>query len=558
MSKQHAHTATPGPAGLQASVVIATYNRPELLAALLEAFAQQTCVYTAFEVVVVDDGSRENMQPITVPFATRLQLQFVRQANGGAAAARQAGANHARAALVIFIDDDMRVPAHFVAEHIAAHAIAESTVVASADAAAARPRVVMGRLLAESAIAQMPLFERFYARMLDRMADGFAAGTEHLRGPQIYTGNLSMPRELFFRVGGFDSDFRQIEDAELGVRLELAGAEFVFSEKVATVHASDHVSAARWLQRSLVDGRHWVKLARKHPREAHANPWRYLTGVNVLSRPFLAATVAVPAIAPSLSASILAAATRADALGLDKLAVSATTLVYGIQYFRGVREETGSMVDVVREYREFRRGLASLADGTSDAAPGLRAEIAEDHAMLLETQGKYGSENLKTQTRGTASDAINNIGFQLLIGYRVMRALRASGLGLAAKFCSRLLRHLYGSDIHWDAVFEPGVVIVHGFGLAINGDVYVSRGCILFQHITLGRGLDAVTKQSGAPRLEPYVHVGVGATLVGPITVGTRSKIMPGCTLVASVPPNSVVESPAPHIRPRGVATAST
>jgi serine acetyltransferase len=425
----------------------------------------------------------------------------------------------------------------------------------AASAVAHAPRVVMGRVDAEGAIREMPLFERFYARMLDRMADGFRDGREAFRGPRVYTGNLSMPRELFFRVGGFDRDFRQIEDAELGVRLERAGAEFVFSERVATVHASDHVSADRWLKRSVVDGQHWVKLARKHPNEVHANPWRYLTAVNLLSRPFLAATVAAPTIAPVLSAGILAAATRADALGLDKLAVSATTLVYGIQYFRGVREETGSLVDVIREYREFRRGLQGLSDGSLHAASGLRAAIEADHQMLHETQGKYGAEHL--QARGTIADAVNNIGFQLLIGYRVMRALGASGLGLAAKFCSRLLRHLYGSDIHWDAVFEPGIVLVHGFGLAINGEVYVSHGCILFQHVTLGRGLDANTKVSGAPRLEPYVHVGVGSTLVGPVTIGERSKIMPGCTVIASVPANSVVESAIPNVRPRAGSRAS-
>jgi serine acetyltransferase/GT2 family glycosyltransferase len=533
-AKVHKSSESP----MQATVVIATYNRPASLARLLGEFAEQDAEAGSFEVVVVDDGSKEPAAPHVDLFAQRLVVRCLRQPNGGAAAARQAGATVANTTLLIFVDDDMRVPTHFVREHIAAHGKADK-------------RVVMGRLLADGAIAKMPLFERFYARMLDRMADDFRAGREAFRGPRIYTGNLSLARELFFAVGGFDSGFRQIEDAELGVRLERAGAEFVFSEAVATVHASDHVSADKWLKRSAVDGKHWVKLARKHPEEVHANPWRYLTGVNPLSRPFLAATVAAPAIAGPLSKSILGAATRADALGLDKLAVSAATLAYGVQYFRGVREETGSIVDVLREYKEFRSGLSQLADTESAGGQGLRAAIAADHAMLQETQGKYGAEHLKSSARGTVADAVNNIGFQLLVGYRVMRALRASGRGLAAKFCSRLLRHLYSSDIHWDAEFEPGVVIVHGFGLAINGDAYVSRGCILFQHVTLGRGLDPVTKQPGSPRLEPFVHVGVGATLVGPITIGERSKIMPSATVLTSVPANSIVESPPVTIRAR-------
>jgi serine O-acetyltransferase len=152
---------------------------------------------------------------------------------------------------------------------------------------------------------------------------------------------------------------------------------------------------------------------------------------------------------------------------------------------------------------------------------------------------------------------VNNIGFQLLMLYRIMRALRSSGRLLVAKFCSRLIRHLYGSDIHWDAEFEPGVVVVHGFGMAIHGDAYVSEGCILFQHITLGRGLsqdaDAVgMKRDGSPRLERHVHVGVGCTIVGPVVVGERSKIMPGCTVTRDVPKNSIVASPEPSMRSRG------
>jgi cellulose synthase/poly-beta-1,6-N-acetylglucosamine synthase-like glycosyltransferase len=40
------------------SVVLATYNRPELLARLLESLSRQTLAPNRFEVIVVDDGSR--------------------------------------------------------------------------------------------------------------------------------------------------------------------------------------------------------------------------------------------------------------------------------------------------------------------------------------------------------------------------------------------------------------------------------------------------------------------------------------------------------------------
>jgi serine acetyltransferase len=37
------------------------------------------------------------------------------------------------------------------------------------------------------------------------------------------------------------------------------------------------------------------------------------------------------------------------------------------------------------------------------------------------------------------------------------------------------------------------------------------------------------------------VHVGPGATIIGPISVGDRTKVMAGAVLTRSVPPDSLV-----------------
>jgi len=98
----------------------------------------------------------------------------------------------------------------------------------------------------------------------------------------------------------------------------------------------------------------------------------------------------------------------------------------------------------------------------------------------------------------------------------------------------------------------PGVMLVDGFGLAISHAAKVGPACILFQNVTLGMGTDPETRQIGAPTLEASVHVGPGATLVGPITVGAGSKIMAGVTLTRSVPARSVVSAPEPGLSRRG------
>jgi serine acetyltransferase len=229
-----------------------------------------------------------------------------------------------------------------------------------------------------------------------------------------------------------------------------------------------------------------------------------------------------------------------------------------------VRKETGGALTVAKEYREFKRGLALLKrgeGGDASAFAALTSGISEDHRMSRFYAEKYddrvegaangGGMALSLSPAALAGDAVKKIGTQIMIAYRVMRFFRQSGLELAAQFSSRMIRHAFGSDIHWDAELEPGVVLVHGFGLAISYAARVRSGCILFQNVTLGYGPDSETREAGAPLLERNVHVGIGATLYGPITVGEGTKIMAGCVLGRSVPPRSIVEASVPHVRER-------
>jgi GT2 family glycosyltransferase len=325
---------------VRASIVIATYNRKEPLARLLATLARQTVARKDFEVVVVDDGSDEDATPVATAFASSIQVSFLRQANSGVAIARQRGVERARGRIVIFLDDDMLAFEDFVAEHLAAHEGHDD-------------RVVMGELLPDPKLARMPLFERYHAHQQKKAAERYAkSGT--FSGHDVYTGNLSLPRELFFRAGGFDPTFH-IEDVELGVRLEKMGARFVFSREVAAVHASDHTSLPSWLARSVKDGRDWVRLARKHPSANVVSPWRFLSEANPLSRSFFAAVVVAPVVAPALARVAFLGASGADVLGWRRGMLSAMTLLYGIQYFDGVRRETGSLRDAIEAYLAYRR-----------------------------------------------------------------------------------------------------------------------------------------------------------------------------------------------------------
>lgn len=539
--------------GLWMSVVIATYNRQDLLRRLLEDLDAQSLDPTRFEAIVVDDGSTDDTRAALTDLSTRYAYRVERQDNAGAAAARQRGVDLARGAIVVFLDDDMHVNPDFLEKHLEKH-------LENGDGT---DTVVLGRLRPDAKLAGMPLFERYYARVMASQGDELASGKRPVRGHNIYTGNVSVARALFVRAGGFDPAFRALEDEELGVRLEKAGARFAFANEASSVHGSDWISMKRWMERAYRDGVYQAKLSKKHPDMPESSPWRFLPIANPLKRPFMTLGLAAPSAARVVAGAAIRAASALDKAGLEPAALAGMTFVYGIQYYRGVREEVGSYDAVRREFREFERGIALLQRGDRGALRAFRAfreAVREDHRILRFYGEKYDDRIESSAgarpadapgTAALASDAVKKIGFQLMIAYRVMRFFRAAGLELGAQFASRTIRHAFASDVHWDADLEPGILVVHGFGLAISYAARVRHGCILFQNVTLGYGPDPQTKEAGAPLLEERVHVGIGATLYGPIVVGAGTKIMASCVLAQSVPPRSIVEASVPHVSAR-------
>ena len=202
-----------------------------------------------------------------------------------------------------------------------------------------------------------------------------------------------MPKALFVKAGGFDPQFRALEDEELGVRLEKAGADFAFANEAESIHGSDWTSMKKWMERAYRDGVYQTKLAKKHPDMPESSPWRFLPNLNPVSRPFMAAFTCRSRRPRPLRSSANAAirtASTFDKIGLEPVAIAGMTFVYGIQYYRGVRAEVGGARDAKREYAEFKRGVALIRKGDdSSAFRAYRAAIAEDHRVLRMYGEKY-------------------------------------------------------------------------------------------------------------------------------------------------------------------------
>lgn len=87
------------------SIVIPTYNRAEQLRRALNSIANQT--YRDFEVIVCDDGSKDNTEQVVASFANQFPITYLWDKNwGGPARPRNRGIREAKGEWICFLDSD--------------------------------------------------------------------------------------------------------------------------------------------------------------------------------------------------------------------------------------------------------------------------------------------------------------------------------------------------------------------------------------------------------------------------------------------------------------------
>ena len=113
------------------------------------------------------------------------------------------------------------------------------------------------------------------------------------------------------------------------------------------------------------------------------------------------------------------------------------------------------------------------------------------------------------------------------------------GLKGLARISSQFTRFMTGVEIHPGAQIGRRFFIDHAMGVIIGETTIIGDDCTLYQGVTLGGTGNETGKRH--PTLGNNVIVGVGAAVLGNITVGDNSKIGGGAVAVKDVPPNCTV-----------------
>lgn len=261
------------------SIIVSTYNRPEILKAFLAAYRSQSLPSHSWEMILVDDASGYAVADLVREHGSGLPLRLLINAkNIGQGRSRNRAIPLATGDVILFTGDDIIPDPNFLSEHLRMHQ-------ASGD----RQLGILGHIDWHPDVVVSPLMayitgdggQQFY---YDSLTPGHCAGPDF-----FYTSNVSVRRSLLVEQEELFSD-RFInygfEDIELGVRLVGGGMRLVYHPQARATHL--HPMTDRSIvERQYRVGRSLVILSLMHPGHCDREHRVFLEWLNHVQRELL-------------------------------------------------------------------------------------------------------------------------------------------------------------------------------------------------------------------------------------------------------------------------------
>lgn len=211
---------------------------------------RQTFPKDQFEVIIVDDGSITPLEDYLTKMNYHCKIRLIRIPNGGRSHARNTGAKLAKGTILLFVDDDIILSPDALQNHYQMHEkyphrfvhgliydLKELMLLEDPEvnrmygftSGNEKANIVQSRLLSFARVFDD--WENFSKKnritRLEKLIQKVLSDhkLESMSWIGCVGGNVSLAKEEFFQVGGFDEEFVVWggEDFELGYRLVKAG-----------------------------------------------------------------------------------------------------------------------------------------------------------------------------------------------------------------------------------------------------------------------------------------------------------------------------------------------
>lgn len=183
----------------------------------------------------MDDGSDTPLDGVVAPYHARFDATLLRQANAGAATARNNGAARAKGQLLAFSDDDCEPASTWL------KTLAECFAIVPDHAFVGRTvnKLSKNTYSTASQLLVDYLFNYYNAPWASAGSVSFITGN-----------NLSLPADRYRALGGFDASFPHVggEDREFCTRLLKHGYPLTYAPEAVVYHAHAMTVRSYWGQ----------------------------------------------------------------------------------------------------------------------------------------------------------------------------------------------------------------------------------------------------------------------------------------------------------------------
>jgi glycosyltransferase involved in cell wall biosynthesis len=220
------------------SVIIPTYNRSTLIASILDALEKQT--FREFEVIVSNDGSTDDTAAVLLNVQNNYTypITILNNKNGGRSIARNIGARAAKGELLVFFDDDVRPNPKCLALHVDFHQ--------------KHPNALLdGPALYDLDVVKNKGDFQWYRSNLEMSwytKNNYPVKKERAG---LVGANKSMPKALFWELGGLDEQLTDSEDFEFAYRAMHQYKYEIYFDYRTWVYHDDYKSFPQYLKRRM-------------------------------------------------------------------------------------------------------------------------------------------------------------------------------------------------------------------------------------------------------------------------------------------------------------------
>lgn len=188
------------------SIIIPLYNRPQEIEELLVTLVNQ--YYKNFEVIIVEDGSKQDAKSIVASFADKLTIRYFFKENEGQGFARNYAFERAEGDYFVMFDSDCLIPPNYLT--IVRDYLEKNKLDAYGGPDAAHESFTP----VQKAIS--------YSMTSPFTTGGIRGNKKHIGTFHPRSFNMGISREVYEKVGGFKLT-RLGEDIEYSIRIQRAG-----------------------------------------------------------------------------------------------------------------------------------------------------------------------------------------------------------------------------------------------------------------------------------------------------------------------------------------------